>query len=72
MQNLKTSDPDIWEEFLKGNFTVNKTKIPFCVIGVDQALEHVNRMMKVSGGIVGITLNPSECTHFFLTAPELA
>ena len=35
-------------------------------------MEHVNRMMKVSGGIVGITLNPSAHTCFFLTAPELA
>ena len=35
-------------------------------------LEHVNRSMKVSGGLVGITLNPNARTKYFLIAPELA
>ena len=30
----------------------------FCTFGVDNALEHLSRKMKVSGGLVGITLNP--------------
>ena len=35
-------------------------------------MEHVNRMMKVSGGLVGITLNASARNRFFLVAPHLA
>ena len=46
--------------------------VPFCAIGPDHALEHLNRSMKVTGGLVGITLNPSACVKFFLIAPELA
>ena len=30
MNNLKTSDPDIWLEFESGNFIVNKTSVLFC------------------------------------------
>lgn len=41
-------------------------------MGADTALEHINRSMKVSGGLVGITLNQSARTKFFLIAPELA
>ena len=44
----------------------------FCAVGADNALEHVNRSMKVSGGLIGITLNPNARTKYFLIAPELA
>lgn len=70
MQMLPESDPDIFEEFLKGDWVVNKNpQVPFCALGADHALEQVNRSMKVSGGLVGITLNPHARTKFF---PELA
>ena len=73
MQKLQQSDPEIYEEFLKGNWVVNKNlHVPFCALGADNALEHINRSMKVSGGLVGITLNPNARTKFFLIAPELA
>ena len=58
--------------FLQGNWVVNKNPLPFRAIGADYALEHINRAMKVSGSLVGITLNPSARTKFILIAPELA
>ena len=58
MQLLKEFDPDIYQEFKQGNWVVNKNpRVPFCSLGADNALEHVNRSMKVSGGLIGITLN---------------
>ena len=69
MKALKHTDPLIWEEFQNGNWVVNKTSIPFCAIGADYALEHLNRGMKVAGGLVGITLNENARVRFFLTAP---
>jgi len=73
LKSLKTTDPDIDAKFQNGNWVVNKNaQIPFCGLGSDNALEHVNRSMKVSGGLVGITLNPSARARFFLIAPELA
>ena len=72
MSALETTDPDIHKEFMDGNFTVHKNKIPFCAVGVDHALEHINRIMKVTGGLVGITQNASARERFFLTAPELS
>ena len=72
MDSLKTTDPDILQEFLQGNWVVNKNEeVPFCAIGADQALEHINRAMNVSGGLV-VTLNGSARTIFLLIAPELA
>ena len=73
MDSLKMNDLDILQEFLQGNWVVNKNEeVPFCAIGADHALEHINRAMKVSGGFVGITLNASVHTKFFLITPELA
>ena len=73
MKSLKTTDPDIEAEFQNGNWVINKNEmVPFCALGADNALEHVNRSMKVSGGLVGITLNPSARAKFFLISPELA
>ena len=72
MQVLPESDPEIYGEFLDGNWVVNKNpNMPFCALGADNALKHINRSMKVSGGLVGITLNPSARAKFFLIAPEL-
>ena len=43
-----------------------------CAVEDDNALEHLNRAMKVSGGLVGITQNERAPPKFFLTDPELA
>ena len=73
MGSLETEAPEVLDEFQQGNWVVNKNlKVPFCAIGADHALEHINRSMKVSGGLVGITLNPTARTKIFLTAPELS
>jgi len=73
MQVLPDSDPEIYHEFQQGNWVVNKNDdVSFCGIGGDNTLEHLNRSMKVSGGLVGITLNPTARTKYFLIAPELA
>ena len=73
MKSLKSTDPDIEAEFQSENWVVDKNAlVPFCGLGADDALEHVNRSMKVSGGLVGITLNPSARAKFFLISPELA
>ena len=73
MASLESSDPEIYREFITGNWEVNKIKeVPFCAVGGDTALEHLNGSMKVSGGLVGIILNESARAKFFLIAPELA
>ena len=73
MELLPESDPDINEEFLSGNWFVNKNPdSAFCAVEADNALEHINCSMKVSGGLVGITLNPNTRVKCFLITPELA
>lgn len=47
MELLESTDPDIHEEFMSGNFCVNKNDIPFCSIGPELAIEHVNKTTKI-------------------------
>ena len=56
---------------MNGNWVINKSsRVSFCAVGADNALEHLNHSMKMSGGLVGITRNESARTKFFLSAPE--
>ena len=72
MQALEQSDPEIWMEFLKGNFAVTKSSIPFVSIGADHACEQVNKWMKQQGGLIGISTNETARNKFFLIAAEMA
>ena len=57
---------------MQGNFCVNKNEIPFCAIGPDHAIEHVNKLMKIRGGLKGLTQQPAAMARWFLVAPELS
>jgi hypothetical protein len=71
MEKLEASDPDIYMEFTNGNFCVYKNEVPFCAIGADHGIEQVNKVMKILGGLKGITQQPSAMARWFLIAPEL-
>ena len=71
MTELKTEDVDSWN-YLKDNFSINKSGIPFCSIGSDHALEQENKIMKLTGGVVGLTQNPAALHRFCLVAPFLS
>ena len=66
LYELKEKDDESWN-FLKENFTCNKTISRFTGIGVDHALEQVNKELKGVGGIVG--MSDAQIDKFCLTAP---
>ena len=44
MASLEASDPSIHQEFMNGNWVVNKNnRVSFCAVGADNALEHLNQ-----------------------------
>ena len=71
MMELKKNDEMSWQ-YLKDNFSINKTGIPFCSIGSDHALEQDNKLLKVNGWVVGLTQNPTALHRFCLISPSLA
>ena len=57
MKVLEHNDGDSYN-YLKENFSINKSSIPFRSIGSDDALEQKNRSLKVTGGVEGLTQEP--------------
>ncbi len=47
MVTLAEKHPAVYQEFLHGNFTVNKTGRPFSNIAIDQAHEQHNARVRV-------------------------
>ena len=72
MKELENKQQDLWKEFKRGNWVVHKSKVSFCALGTDEALEHENRAMKVLGGLVNITQKKQSLMQFFLTSRELS
>ena len=58
-------------DFCTLTYLVNINTIPFCTIGPDRALEQINRWMKVTGGLVGITLNKNARNRFILISADV-
>ena len=72
MHDLRTNHPETWEELQAGNIAVTKNDIPFVSIGADHACEHLNKLMKIHSGLVGILNNANARQRFFLVTPELS
>ena len=68
MMSLKESNSLEWK-YLKNNFTISKSNIPFTSIGSDHAMEQINKDMKVTGGITGLTQQPNALNRFCLAIP---
>ena len=68
MTDLLSNDIESWN-YLEESFAISKSQIPFTSIGSDHALEQENKVMKVTGGVKGLTQNPSGLHRFCLTAP---
>ena len=45
MIKLETDEPDVWESFMQGNFSCQKSKIPGTALGRDYAGEQVNKIL---------------------------
>ena len=68
MITLNTSDYESWQ-YLEKNFSI--IKMPFVVTGTDHVLEQENKVMKVAGGVIGLTQNQVALNRFCLSAPIL-
>ena len=72
MVTLAEKHPAVYQEFLHGNFTVNKTGRAFSSIAIDQAHEQNNACVKGDRGAVGLTQNPTALRRWMVSGPEMA
>lgn len=72
MMLLSQKHPEVYAEFMKGNFVVQKSTRKFSLIVRDQSHEQSNKSLQEHGGATGLYENPEALTLFMLTAPESA
>ncbi|KAK1879681.1 Acetyl-coenzyme A carboxylase carboxyl transferase subunit beta, partial [Dissostichus eleginoides] len=72
MHDLRINHPQTWEELHAGNIAVTKSVIPFVSVGADHACEHLNKLMKIRSGIIGISNNANARQRFVIVTPELS
>ena len=72
MRSLEESDPDVWENFMSGDFVVQKSDIPFTSLFTDQALEQEIKILKRHGGIKGVTQDENVLDRLVATMPVLS
>ena len=72
MVSPKQLHPNVYAEFLKGNFVVKKSKRAFSAVAIDQAHEQNNASVKGDGGAVGLTENPAALRRWMVSGPEMA
>ena len=71
MHDLRANHPETWAELQAGNIAVTKKYITFVSIGADHACEHLNRLINIHSGLVGISNNANARQRFFMIILEL-
>ena len=72
MVTLSRLHPQVYEEFMAGHFTVQKTNHSFSKIAIDQAHKQNNAVVKGDGGAVGLTESPAALQRWMVSGPEIA
>jgi hypothetical protein len=69
LKDMKSLTEEILLQF-KENFTIRKTNNRFSNLPIDQVHEQQNAKLKVKGGIIGLTENPSLLQKWMVCGPE--
>ena len=72
MLSLNHLHPNVFDEFCRGHFVVNKTKRNFSLIALDHNHEQMNAIIKGEGGAVGLTEDPLALKRWMISGPEVA
>ena len=72
LKKMSNESNPVLEQFSKGCFTASKTDHPFSSMGVDQAHEHINKVVKVDGGAIGILKNETALLKWAVAGPFIS
>ena len=72
MSQLQLNHPDVYEEFLKGKFSVQKSNRKFSRIAADQNHEQMNAKIKEVSRAIGLTENETALHRWLICGPEIS
>ena len=68
---LQSRCPDVYADFVGGNFVTRKISHKFSSLAHDQVHEQQNTIVKGDGGIIGITENEAALKRWMVAGPEI-
>lgn len=71
MKERKSRNAEINKNFNEGNFAVHRTSKVFSAIGIDQAHEQNNTLVKGDGGVIGLTQDDASLQRWMVAGPEI-
>ena len=69
---LERDHNETYKAFKKGFFTVRKTNCVFPNMGIDQAHDQNNKILKADGGVIGILDNPTALLKWPICGPVIS
>ncbi len=72
MLEIEHTAPDVAREFTAGNYVIKESAGVFNQVHTDMALEHVNKLCQIAGGIVAITRLKSALDRWMPSCCDLA
>jgi len=72
LEELPVHHPDVYAAFLSGHFSSKKTNRRFSAISDDQVHEQKNKIVKDTGGAVGILDNETALMKWMVSGPEIS
>ena len=71
LSSLEANNKETYDAFVKSFFTIGKTSRVFSNMGIDQAHEQNNKILKDDGGIIGILDNPTALLKWAICGPVI-
>lgn len=72
MELLPNIAPEVYHAFCSGKFTVKKSNSRFSSIALDQSHEQENKLVKSTGGAVGLAEDAAALRRWMIAGPEIA
>ena len=71
LKSLQSNHPGVYKEFCQRNFTINKSGKPISIMGIDQAHEQNNKLVKIDGGATDLLNDNTALLKRKVRGPEI-
>ena len=72
VEDMKRLPNSVFGEFRNGRFSVTRSNKRFSAIAIDQSHEQLNKKLKGTGGIIGLTQDPVSLMNWSVSGPEVS
>ena len=71
LKSLQSNHPGVYKEFCQRKFTINKSGKPISIMGIDQAYEQNNKLVKIDCGATDLLNDNTAFLKWTVRGPEV-